>query len=398
MSKLCCSTLTIILCLAVGSCSPPLPNSYGVYAREGRTLIDLTDNEASDDWGLADDVAILVFQRQLSESGFTPDRQLTLQKIAYARSEQIQELRTGGDLAQTLLNRGPGNVSVEEAAALPVGKQTASPRFQWITIGNPIAVRYEPVPDRNDMIVIVPEASLETGAYSLAVHSDSELRPVLFGVGLPSDLQDRQSAVCVDEYLYTVARPQGFQGWNQWLSDVTNMEQESTRRTAGGNPVLAVSTKPCSVLDEVAKERIHLPSHIEGIEASVLRGWLLFNPSLRPAEATDCGCDQDLAAIRQSWENPNPYYVEADFNKDGEEDFAVVLVDAESEHQWGWNAALVVFNGPLHGGMAPAFFKQQIGTLQGSLLYHSSTVPLLVGPWESEGLALQPNSNSYVLQ
>ena len=202
----------------------------------------------------------------------------------------------------------------------------------------------------------------------------------------------------MDEYLYTVRRPEGFQGWDQWLTDVTNMNQERGRRSAGGNPVLAVKTEPCSVLNEAAKGRIRIPSHIQGTEASVLRSWLSYNPTLRPAEAKDCDCAQDLAAIRQLWENPEPYYVKADFNGDGVQDFAVVLLDPQSDHKWGWNAALAVFNGPLREGMAPAFFKEQIGSIRGALLYHSAKIPLLTGPWESEGALLAPKGETYTLQ
>jgi len=375
-----------------------VPKAYGVYAREGRALIDLTDKDASDDWDLADDIAIVVFEREIAEQGFTPDRDLTLSRIAYARSEQIHELRVDGRSAQQFLNRGPGNVPVTEVVNLPVRKQNSSQRAAWITPEGPITVRYEPVEDRHDMIVVVPDAPLPKGTYAITRSSPAGTRRVTFAVGLSDDLQRRQEATCVDEYLYTVRRPERFQGWDQWFTDINNMSRERSRRSAGGNPVLAAKTEPCSVLNEAAKNRIRIPPHIQGTEASVLKSWLSYNPFLRPAEARDCHCDQDLAAIRQSWANPQPYYVKADFNGDGTQDFAVVLIDSQSDHKWGWNAALAVFNGPLREGMTPAFFKEQIGSLGGSLLYHNSETSLLIGPWESEASYLAPKGETYTLQ
>jgi len=141
-----------------------------------------------------------------------------------------------------------------------------------------------------------------------------------------------------------------------------------------------------------------MPGHIKGLQAAVLQAWLIHYPNLRPAESKDCNCDQDLAAIRQSpdWENQHPYYVLGDFNGDSNEDLAVILLDSQSTHEKGWNAALVVFNGPLRPGMLPSFFEEHIGSLR-SLLFYRSGKPLLIGPWESDGGAvLAPKGDGYV--
>lgn len=399
MSRTLRLTAAVAALVTLSSCSPPLPKAYGVYAREGRTLVDLTDKEASDDWDLADNVVIVVFERELVEQGFTPDRDLTLHRTAYARSEQIYELHVDGRSAQELLNRGPGGVPKAEVASLPVRKRSAAQKAIWIIIGGPISVRYEPVADHRDMIVVVPDSPLPTGTYVLTISSpvDERARGVSFAVGLSDDLKRRQDATCVDEYLYTVRRPESFQGWDQWFKDIDNMAKEQGRRRAGGNPVLAASTEPCSVADEAAKGWLRVPSYIQDTEASVLKSWLFYNPSLRAAEPRDCGCDGDLAARKQSYENPHPYYVKADFNRDGNQDFAVTLLDTQSNHEWNWTAALAVFNGPLYEGMAPAFFKNEMGSPQGSLLCYSSNEPLLIGPWESEAQALKPSGNTYIL-
>jgi len=134
-------------------------------------------------------------------------------------------------------------------------------------------------------------------------------------------------------------------------------------------------------------------------QAAVLEAWLARKAGLRPAVAADCGCEESLKAIRQSsWRNPDPYYVEADFNSDGHKDFAVVLIaeDCTSENWHECVASLAVFNGPWRKGMAPAFFEQ-VGTPRGALLYHKSDVPLLIGPWESSGSLLVADAGGYVL-
>lgn len=398
MSKRCCLAAGMIAYFALVSCSPPLPKAYGVYARDGRKMIDLTDSDATNDWSLPPDVAIIVFERELAEPMFTPAQHLLLQQTAYARSEQLTELRLDARSAQELINRGPEAVHLEEIAALPVRKRSAASKGSWITFGGPISVRYEPVEDRHDIIVVVPASPLRRGTYVLTRQSATGTRRVTFAVDLSSDIRQREQATCVDEYLYTARRPEGFQGWNQWFTDISNMERERGRRMAGGNPVLEASSRPCSALDEQAKARLRLPPYLQNGDGATLKAWLVTQPNLRVAEPADCKCDQDLVAIRQSWKNPQPYYVQADFNNDGQQDFAVVLLESAFDHQWGWNADLAVFNGPLREGMSPSFFKEQIGAPRGALLYHSDEVPLLIGPWESEGSVLKAKGATYSLQ
>ncbi len=140
-------------------------------------------------------------------------------------------------------------------------------------------------------------------------------------------------------------------------------------------------------------------SNMPDDQAAVLQTWLGRKAGFRPARAEDCGCDESLQAIRQSsWTNPEPYYVEADFNGDGHKDFAVVLLDANCtvENWQGCDASLAVFNGPWRKGMSPAFL-QQVGTPRGALLYHDSEVPLLIGPWESRGSLLVAKADGYTL-
>ena len=142
-----------------------------------------------------------------------------------------------------------------------------------------------------------------------------------------------------------------------------------------------------------------LPSYMTGAAAGAVSAWLANHPNLRVAEATDCACPNDLAPMRQARLNSEPYYAEADFNGDGISDFAVVLIDEESTHQFGWSAALALFNGPLRNGMMPSFFQEHVGKPQGALLFlQGPKGPLVMGPWESEGVLIHSSGSTYVLK
>lgn len=238
--------------VAFSACKPPVPKAYGVYAREGRTLIDLTDEDASDDWSLAPDVSILVFEREIAEPAFSPVRDLTLTRTAYVRAERILELAVDDLTAQALLNRGPGDVPIEEVVALPIRNRSVEERGITISVGNPVAVRYVPVEDRRDMLAVVPEKPLEKGTYQLNRASPAGGRGAHFAVGLSADPKQRQEATCMEEYVYTVRRPGGFLGLSQWLTDFGSTGPKKSRREVGGNLVLAVKMEPCSALRESA--------------------------------------------------------------------------------------------------------------------------------------------------
>jgi hypothetical protein len=149
-----------------------------------------------------------------------------------------------------------------------------------------------------------------------------------------------------------------------------------------------------------ASPTVTIPSYMPDEQAAVLRAWLDRRPGLRPAQAKDCGCEESLQAIRQSsWTNPEPYYVEADFNGDGQTDFAVILLEENCRVE-NWSdckASLAVFNGPWRIGTPPAIFET-VGTPKGALLFHNSGAPLLIAPWESDGRVLAVRAGRYVLE
>jgi hypothetical protein len=97
-------------------------------------------------------------------------------------------------------------------------------------------------------------------------------------------------------------------------------------------------------------------------EQKVLQSWLAHHPEYRIATDEDCDCADDIKQLKAGWGGTwkpvldyHPYTVTGDFNGDGAEDFAVVLIDRSKQEN---NFALVVFNGPFKSGTAsPAFMK-----------------------------------------
>jgi hypothetical protein len=162
------------------------------------------------------------------------------------------------------------------------------------------------------------------------------------------------------------------------------------------------------------------PSYMHSEHRLVLANWLLRNPKFRPAVTADCHCDEDLPAIRRSYDNELPYYVSGDFNRDGYTDFAVVLIDKSKDTSQaikvikrnpdgsetntfdphlGFNTALVIFNGPTTGEDRPALFVEGTGSPGGSVLfYNKAESRFLIGKWESGGFLIAPSRDGYILQ
>jgi hypothetical protein len=95
----------------------------------------------------------------------------------------------------------------------------------------------------------------------------------------------------------------------------------------------------------------------------------------------------------------HPYIATGDFNGDGMEDFAVVVVKRSKQKN---NFALVVFSGPFKSGAAsPAFMQSGLDLAQGGLFYgppRPKPYRLLVGRFESDsGLLLIPQGRGYRL-
>jgi hypothetical protein len=93
----------------------------------------------------------------------------------------------------------------------------------------------------------------------------------------------------------------------------------------------------------------------------------------------------------------HPYVATGDFNGDGVEDFAVVLIDHTKQEK---NFALIVFNGPFKSETQSPAFMQSSMDLTYSALFYGPPRPkpyrLLLGRFESDsGALLIPHGRGY---
>ena len=95
----------------------------------------------------------------------------------------------------------------------------------------------------------------------------------------------------------------------------------------------------------------------------------------------------------------HPYTATGDFNGDGVEDFAVVVVERSKQEN---NFVLIVFNGPFKSETAsPVFMKSGLDLKYQGLVYgppRPKPYRLLLGRFESDsGLLLIPHGHGYKL-
>ena len=96
----------------------------------------------------------------------------------------------------------------------------------------------------------------------------------------------------------------------------------------------------------------------------------------------------------------HPYVATGDFSGDGEEDFAVVVIDRSRQEA---NYVLVVFNGPFRSiAVSPAFVKSGLELRYEGLFFgppRPKPYRLLVGEFESDtGFLLVPHDHTYEIQ
>lgn len=115
---------------------------------------------------------------------------------------------------------------------------------------------------------------------------------------------------------------------------------------------------------------------------------------LRMATRADCRCDDAIAARRKSVDGYEPFVAAGDFNGDGKDDLAVLFYT--SEPYVYAPGVLVIFNGPLSSGMAPAFSRGDV-PLDRSGLFVSPAKPhrLGFGRLGFGGCSYQPFDRGY---
>jgi hypothetical protein len=139
-------------------------------------------------------------------------------------------------------------------------------------------------------------------------------------------------------------------------------------------------------------------------QRSTVAAWLGDHPGYRIAKDQDCACDEDIQAMRAGvgGEKPipdyHPYVASGDFNGDGAPDCAVIVINTRKPHDF----TLLVFNGPVDTPHPIAAFVYAHHDLTRTGLFYGPPRPkpyrLLIGPFESEGLVLQPRGKTYRLE
>ena len=139
-------------------------------------------------------------------------------------------------------------------------------------------------------------------------------------------------------------------------------------------------------------------------EQKILQTWLTKHKEYRIATDKDCDCEGDISQMRAGYgraqkavSDYHPYTATGDFNGDGVQDFAVVLIDRSKQER---NFALIVFNGPFKSETQSPAFMQADMDLKYSGLFYGPPRPkpyrLLLGPFESDsGMLLIPRGHSY---
>jgi hypothetical protein len=142
-------------------------------------------------------------------------------------------------------------------------------------------------------------------------------------------------------------------------------------------------------------------------EQKLLKAWLSGHSEYRLAMDEDCDCASDIEQMKVgrggAWKpvaDYHPYVATGDFNGDGTEDFAVVVIDSSKKEK---NFALLVFNGPFDVENAiPNFFKPGLDLRSIGLFYgppRPKPYRLLLSGFDSDsGSLLIPHGKGYLLK
>jgi len=139
-------------------------------------------------------------------------------------------------------------------------------------------------------------------------------------------------------------------------------------------------------------------------EQEVLESWISRHPEYRIATDEDCNCADDIKQMKAGsggmWTpvpDYHPYAVTGDFNGDGIEDFAAVVIERSRQEN---NFELLIFNGPVKSeSELPAFTESGLDLKYQGLFYgppRPKPYRLLLGRFESDsGSHLLPSGHGY---
>lgn len=157
--------------------------------------------------------------------------------------------------------------------------------------------------------------------------------------------------------------------------------------------VVAIAVAAKSSSAQIASTADLRPQH-----RATLERWLETKPMLKLATETDCRNREGLKASREEYgRNYQPYYAVGDFNRDGQEDFAVALVNPRKRSR---TFAMAVFNGPFNqkGPGSPAFFADGMDLSEGGLVVLFGN-RLVAGFFQSDDcVVVHPRGKTYVMK
>lgn len=143
--------------------------------------------------------------------------------------------------------------------------------------------------------------------------------------------------------------------------------------------------------------------HISSQNRGILQNWLAGKSGWRPAVENDAYSGQTkqtrefIKSEIQAMTN-HPFYIAADFNKDGKPDFAVMLVKKVGKKN---KFAVAIFNGVVsQRKVAPAFYTESVES--GDFLFWRTGDEfgnrILVGPPSSDsGYSIVPRGKTYII-
>jgi hypothetical protein len=140
-----------------------------------------------------------------------------------------------------------------------------------------------------------------------------------------------------------------------------------------------------------ALKQDELPSYILPEHRAVLQSWLRAKPQLRPATEADADPDE-LKLVKEGYTGKpfQAFYAVADFNRDGQKDFAIGLIDKDKAN----SLILAVFNGPFRKGKAaasPAYYNDAKFDLSDFLI-------LVGGNWDELQIGQGSDSRTVILK
>lgn len=164
---------------------------------------------------------------------------------------------------------------------------------------------------------------------------------------------------------------------------------------------LACTLTLCALLVTTAPVQtghVSASTRLQSQQGAVLQQWLARRPWLRVATESDCRNRAGLRDARQEYGAAyQPYFAAGDFNGDGQNDFAVVLVDQRKRSR---KFAIAIFNGPFDPSRAanPAFYTEGLDLSTGGLVLREGN-RLLAGVFQTDDcVTLNPRGPRYVMQ